>query len=212
MSRPTAACWGKARRAFLVALLVFGGTACSARVPVDIGNACAIFGENRAWYRASRDVHERWGTPIEVQLAIIHQESGFRPKARPPRRRFLWIFPGPRPSNAFGYAQALESTWDAYRKATGNRGADRDDYEDAVDFIGWYTAESRRACGIRRDDVFSLYLAYHEGNGGFRRGTHRRKQWLLDTARRVERRAASYRTQLAGCEKKLARRRFLWIF
>lgn len=202
-------------RFVVVAAMSIAATAmvgCTASVPRNIDNACEIFRENRDWYRAGSRARERWGTPIDIQLAIVHQESAFRPKAKPARRRFLWIFPGSRPSNAYGYAQALDSTWDGYRKATGHRGADRDDFADAVDFIGWYTAQSRKVCGIGSNDAFSLYLAYHEGNGGFRRGTYRGKSWLVDVARRVERRASRYRTQLAGCEKEFKRRRFLWIF
>lgn len=207
--RTTLGAW---RPVFCLIFLAIAAGGCTASVPPDIDDACAIFRENRDWYRAGQKVEKRWGTSIDVQLAIIHQESGFRPKARPPRKRFLWIFPGARPSNAYGYAQALDSTWNGYRKETGNRGADRDDFADAVDFVGWYTAKSRRVCGIRANDAYSLYLAYHEGNGGFRRGTYRRKAWLMDTARRVERRAARFRGQLRTCQKELSRRRFLGIF
>jgi hypothetical protein len=195
---------------WLALLTLTGG--CAAAVPQNIEDACAIFEENRDWYRDARDARKRWGVPIEVQLSIIHQESGFRAKAKPPRRRILWVIPGPRPSNAYGYAQALNSTWGEYKSSAGGWGADRDDFGDATDFVGWYTARSARECGIRKDDARSLYLAYHEGNGGYRRGTYRKKKWLISTAAKVAARAQRYRIQLARCEKKLARRRFLWIF
>jgi len=177
-----------------------------ARPPRRIDDGCAIFDERRGWYFEAKESYERWGVPIPVQLAIIHQESRFQANAKPPRRKILWILPGPRPSDAAGYAQALEGTWDEYRRESGNGGADRDDFGDAVDFVGWYTARSARELGIPKDDAFRLYLAYHEGNGGFRRGTHLRKAWLLRTAGGVEDRAERYRRQLVTCEDRFQRR------
>lgn len=179
---------------------------CCARPPRNIDDSCAIFLEKRGWYRATKASYERWGIPVEVQLAIVHQESRFRAKAKPPRRKILWIIPGPRPSDAAGYAQALRSTWKEYVKDSGNGGADRDDFGDAVDFIGWYTGRSARIHGIRRDDAYNLYLAYHEGDGGFRRRTYRNKSWLLGVAREVQRRAHRYRRRLTTCEHRLGPR------
>jgi len=180
--------------------------ACAARPPRSIDDGCAIFDERRRWYFAAKDSYQRWGVPIHVQLAIIHQESRFRANAKPPRRKILWILPGPRLSDAAGYAQALDGTWGEYRRESGNGGADRDDFGDAVDFVGWYAARSARELGVPKDDAFDLYLAYHEGNGGFRRGTYRGKPWLIRTARGVEVRADRYRRQLATCEDRFRRR------
>lgn len=147
-----------------------------------------------------------------MQLAIIHQESRFRARARPPRRRILWIIPGPRPSSAFGYTQALSTTWREYIRASGNRGADRNDFSDAVDFLGWYTARTARNTGVSQSDAYSLYLAYHEGDGGFLRKTYARKKWLLAAARRVQASAARYRKQLSTCESRFKRRWWLlWL-
>ncbi len=196
--------------AVVVMSLSFGLGACSAAVPARPEDACEIFRQHRAWYRDSRRAYERWGVPIHVQLAFVHQESGFRATARPPRRRILWIFPGPRPSSAYGYAQALDSTWKEYRRSTGQGGADRDDFGDAVDFIGWYGHRSSRRLGVGKDDAFRLYLAYHEGDGGYSRGSWRSKGWLVDTAGKVSRRAARYRAQLGQCESEFRRRR--WFF
>ena len=176
---------------------------CTPRPPRNVDDCCQIFKERRGWYRAAARSSQRWGVPIHIQLAIVHQESRFDGDARPPRRRILWIFPGPRRSDAHGYAQALKSTWREYKAASGNGGADRDDFGDAVDFIGWYAARSSRELGIRPDDAYNLYLAYHEGNGGFRRQTYRRKPWLVGVAGKVERRSDRYRRQLVLCEDEL---------
>jgi hypothetical protein len=189
----------------LVAASVACIAGCSVGPPRNVHDSCAIFDEKPRWYDAAKEAERRWGTPVAVQLAIIHQESRFDAKAKPRRRRILGIIPGPRPSTAYGYAQALQSTWDDYRRDTGNWRARRADFADAADFVGWYTHKTSRATGVSKRDAYSLYLAYHEGDGGFRRGTHKRKPWLLSTARRVSDLAARYNQQLARCEANLQR-------
>jgi len=196
-----------------VALLVLAVAGCSAtRPPQRPDDACAIFREKKDWYRDAAEARDRWGVPIPIQLAFVRQESSFVGDAKPPRRKILGFIPGRRASNAVGYAQALESTWNEYRKATGSRGADRDEFGDAVDFIGWYNSRSSQLCGIPKDDAYGLYLAYHEGPTGYRRGTHRRKAWLLGTAERVATRAARYDSQLARCENSLKPKSRGWFF
>ena len=73
------------------------------------------------------------------------------------------------------------------------------DFEDAIDFVGWYTAESHRKLGISKWDARAQYLAYHEGHGGYARGTYKRKRWLMNTANRVQRTANNYAAQLKRC-------------
>ena len=184
----------------LLAALLAGCTASQPRHTEDI---CAIFAEKDDWYEEAAQARDNWRSPIPVMMAIMHQESRFNATAKPARRKLLGIIPWTRPSNAYGYSQALESTWDAYEASAGRWGADRDDFADSIDFIGWYNDQSHRLNGISRDDTYGLYLAYHEGHGGFRRGSYRSKPWLMDVARKVQRRATSYQTQLQGCEEQL---------
>ncbi len=105
-------------------------------------------------------------------------------------------------SSAYGYAQALDGTWDDYRAATGRRGADRDDFADASDFIGWYMNEAARVNGLAPHDAYNQYLAYHEGKAGFARGTYKAKAWLPAVARDVESWAVVYQTQLQTCRRR----------
>ena len=177
-------------------------------------NLCEVFRENRKWYRSAHASYRKWGIPIPVMMAIMHQESRFKAKAKPPRTTCLCILPGPRLSSAYGYAQALDGTWDKYKRSTGNSGADRDDFADSIDFIGWYGSAIRRACGIARNDAYNLYLAYHEGRGGFLRKTYTKKRWLQQTAKNVEGRARKYKRQLASCEREFQKRGWccLWPF
>jgi len=141
-------------------------------------------------------------------MAFIHQESKFIDDARPPWEWFLWIIPTGRASSAFGYAQALDGTWLEYQRQTGNWGADRDEFEDAVDFIGWYNHKTLVRNRVDPHDAYSLYLAYHEGQGGFERGTYKKKKWLLNVARKVEKRSRMYQQQLQGCKSELDDDRF----
>ena len=198
----------------LAALLLAGFVlfaACGTTPPTNVENICAIFKEKGKWYKDAKKSEKRWGTPIHVQLAIIHQESTFKFDAKPPRKKLLGFIPWTRPSDAYGYAQALESTWDRYKRDTGHRFADRDDFGDAIDFVGWYTDQSYKLDGISKWDPYNQYLAYHEGQGGWKTGTYKHNRHLKDTARRVDYRAREWGAQLKGCEKDLDSGGW-WIF
>jgi hypothetical protein len=185
---------------------------CTNSPPKNIRNSCAIFSEKDDWYANAHDSYEKWGVPVHVQLAIIYQESRFVHDAKPPRRKLLWVIPWTRPSSAYGYGQIKDSTWDWYRDSTGNRWADRDDFEDVVDFIGWYGSVSHRKLGISKWDAYNQYLAYHEGHGGYKRKTFRNKDWLVKVARKVDQRAKDYSAQLKQCEDSLDKGWSLWPF
>jgi hypothetical protein len=193
----------------LICLILAVLTACSSS-PSNITDGCDIFRDKSGWYRATLKVHEKWQVPVHVQLAIIYQESKFVDDARPPKGRLLWVIPWGRASSAYGYSQAKDTTWDWYIQKSGNRGADRDDFSDAVDFIGWYVNMSHKMLGISRSDTYNQYLAYHEGQGGYKRKTWEKKPWLIKVARKVEKRAKSYQFQLAQCEDDLDSGWSLW--
>lgn len=186
--------------ALLFAVQIAG---CATSPPDNVNNLCAIFDEKRGWYDEAKKAEKAWGTSVPVLMAIVHQESRFQARAKPPRKKILWLIPGPRPSDSYGYSQALESTWAAYQRSAGRYGADRDDFGDALDFVGWYNHQSFLRNGIKRNDSYRLYLAYHEGHGGFERKTYRDKTWLKAVAKKVSQRADSYRRQLNTCEQRL---------
>lgn len=193
----------------LMALLL---SACATSPPKRLENICSIFKEKRGWYKAAKQSETKWGSSVATMMAFIHQESSFDAKAKPPRTKLLWVIPWTRPSNAFGYPQALDSTWAWYRKSTGNRGADRDDFSDAIDFIGWYNDKTHKINGVSKNDVTSLYLAYHEGHGGFKRKTYNAKTWLKNVAYKVSRNANNYKNQLQKCENQLDKGFSVWPF
>ena len=183
----------------IVGLVASCGGGGNYKAPRNLDNACAIVAERPAYLRAMQKSERRWGIPIHVQMATIHQESKFIGDARTPHRYALGIIPIGRQSSAYGYSQALDGTWDEYRKKTGNRRARRDDIRDATDFMGWYMNDSARMLGISKYDAASQYLAYHEGRQGFSNGSHRNKSWLMGVAGKVNARAELYRMQLASC-------------
>ncbi|WP_019217106.1 transglycosylase SLT domain-containing protein [Legionella tunisiensis] len=178
---------------------------CASPPPRDVNNICHIFKQYPRWYWDAQDVEHRWRIPISVQMAIIHQESKFDANAKPPRTKLLWIIPWKRPSTAYGYSQALHSTWRLYKRAGdgGRYFASRDVFADAVDFIGWYANQANRRAGIPRDDAYRLYLAYHEGIGGYQQRTYLKKPWLVQVARKVKARSYLYQAQLTQCKSSL---------
>jgi hypothetical protein len=191
------------RRVFLLALLL-GVSACTTSPPRDVNNICAIFREKDGWYDAAAEARDAWGSGIPVMMAIIYQESRFQANARPPRTRIFGFIPGPRPSSAYGYSQAKTTTWDEYERAAGRLfGADRDDFTDAIDFVGWYNQQSLKRSGISLDNTYGLYMAYHEGHGGYNRATYLNKPWLASVAHKVAAKAGSYQAQLVDCEEEL---------
>jgi hypothetical protein len=197
--------WWGTLLVLLFALLVHAWLTRPEPPPSDASDLCAVFEEKPHWYRSSRDAAKKWGMPEAVQMAVIHQESSFQARIRPPRRWILWIIPGPRPSTAYGYTQALDATWRQFQRQTDRGAARRDDFDDAAHFVSWYGREIERAAGVPRDDAYRVYLAYHEGPGGFLRGSHQSKAWLLGVARKVEARAQRYQRQLDGCRDRLER-------
>jgi len=191
----------------LISLALIG---CATTPPKNQADVCSIFYEKDDWYADTLASQRKWGTPIAVQMAIIHQESRFQSNVRPPRDWFLGVLPLPRSSSAYGYGQAQDSTWEWYMKSTNNSGADRDDFADVVDFIGWYTQVSQRKLGISKWNAEKQYLAYHEGHGGYSRGSYHAKPWLKRVAKRVAKQAKRYSAQLKSCESSLDSGWSLW--
>jgi hypothetical protein len=196
----------------LSVLLMVGLAGCTSAPPQNPDNICETFEEKGGWYKDARKSSRRWGTSIPVMMSFIYQESAFKARARPPRTKILWIIPGPRPASAYGYSQATNETWASYQKSTGSWGADRNDFDDAIDFIGWYNDQSNRRNKIAKNDAYNQYLAYHEGQGGFAKNSFTKKKWLKDVARKVSDRADKYVQQLNSCEKKLNRGWFGRLF
>ncbi|MCI5039601.1 MAG: transglycosylase SLT domain-containing protein [Donghicola eburneus] len=188
-------------RALMLLLLLASCGSSDYRAPRDLDNACAIVRERPHYLRAMQRTERKYGAPVPVLMAMIHQESKFIGNAKTPRSYALGVIPMGRISSAYGYSQALDGTWKEYQKETRNRRARRDDIDDATDFMGWYMTKTVQKNGIPMHDARNQYLAYHEGHAGFRRGSYRRKGWLVNVANRVASRAQTYQAQLIACRR-----------
>ena len=186
-------------RAMIIVLLVASCGGGPQTAPRDLDNACTILKERPDYLRAFRATERKWGVPIHVQMATIHQESKFVADARTPFKYVLGVIPMGRQSSAFGYSQALDATWGEYLKSAGSRRAKRDEIRHASDFMGWYMNQTRERNGISLHDARNQYLAYHEGHTGYARQSYNSKAWLVGVAGKVDSRAKLYQNQIAGC-------------
>ncbi len=191
-------------RPLLAIVLLVVLASCGTRynsAPRNLDDACAIVSERPAYLRAMRATERRWGVPVHVQMATIYQESKFIGNARTPYRWALGVIPMGRQSSAFGYSQALDGTWDEYRRDTGRFRARRDRITDATDFMGWYMNKTVERNGVPLTDARRQYLAYHEGHTGYARGSYNAKSWLLRVSREVGDRSVLYERQLRACRR-----------
>ena len=191
-------------------ILIFSLQSCMTTPPENPDNICLIFEEKKNWYKAAMKAEKRWKIPPYVLMSFVYQESSFKADAKPERTKLLWVIPWKRKSTAVGYSQALNMTWEDYKDETGNSGASRKNFKDSADFIGWYASKGYYQ-GFDRLDARSLYLAYHEGYGGFKKKTYRKKPWLIKVADRVQTRSTKYQKQYWGCAKELKKKRFFFF-
>ena len=188
---------------FILVILISG---CSS-VPKNTSNSCLIFDERYLWYKHAKKSEKKWGTPVYLQLAIIKMESDFDWLAKPPRQKLFKVIPYKRPSSSFGYSQAVNGTWEQYKKETGNKLAVRTRFKDSVDFIGLYTSKTESILKISKKDAFRQYVAYHEGWGGFKNYKDNKK--IINLAKKVEKQSNIYKKQLLKCGSSLTTNKYI---
>jgi len=202
----------KIKKNFLTLSFAAFLSGCATAPPKQPDNICKIFKEKEDWYYDARDAQDKWGSPKHVLMAMMYQESSFRHDAAPPMEYFLGFIPIGRASSAYGYSQAKTPTWQDYIRESGNSGADRDEFEDAIDFMAWFVNKTHKVNGISKWNAYAQYLNYHEGWGGYKRGTYRKKKWLMSVANKVKHRAGRYGAQLKKCEAELNKNWFERLF
>ena len=190
----------------LVILLLFLLSSCSS-IPTNTANSCSIFNERYLWYKYTKKVEQKWGTPIYIQLAIIKMESNFDWLAKPARKKIFKVIPFKRPSSSFGYSQAVKGTWAQYKKETGNNLATRVRFKDSVDFIGWYTNKTESILKISKNDAFKQYIAYHEGWGNLK--YYKKKKKIIGLANKVKKQSEIYKKQLIKCKNSLNKNKYI---
>ena len=176
-------------------------------IPSNTSNSCSIFDERYLWYKHTKKVEQKWGTPIYIQLAIIKMESDFDWLAKPPRQKIFKVIPFKRPSSSLGYSQAVKGTWEQYKRETGNKLATRIRFKDSVDFIGWYTNKTEKILKISKKDVFRQYLAYHEGWGNFK--NYKENAKVIKLAKKVEKQSKIYKKQLKDCSESITKKKYI---
>ena len=192
------------KNSFVILILLL--TSCSS-IPSNTYNSCLIFNEKYLWYKHTKKVEKKWGTPIYIQLAIIKAESDFDWLAKPARQKIFKVIPFKRPSSSFGYSQAVKGTWEQYKKETGNKLATRARFKDSVDFIGWYTNKTETILKISKKDAFRQYLAYHEGWGNYK--YYKKNKKVIGLAKKVEKQSNIYKEQLLRCKKSLNKNKYI---
>ena len=187
--------------AFVVVICVASilASCVSTSTPSNANNICQIFDEKRSWYRSAARSERKWGIPVPVLMAVINKESAFQAGVRPARKKILGILPWKRPTTSLGYSQAKDETWWDYIKATKNRTANRKNFADSVDFVGWYLRRSVDHAGIAPNNAAHLYMTYHSGLSGYQSGSWQKSDWLKDAAARVQSQANRYASQLKRC-------------
>ena len=190
----------------LILILFFLTSACSS-IPKNTADGCSIFSERYLWYKHAKKTERKWGTPINLQLAIIKMESDFDWLAKPPRHKLFKVIPYKRPSSSLGYSQAVKGTWEQYKRETGNKLATRARFKDSVDFIGWYTNKTETILKISKNDAFKQYLAYHEGWGNFK--YYKKNKKVIGLAKKVEKQSNIYKKQLLNCKNSLNKKKYI---
>jgi hypothetical protein len=180
---------------------------CAVSPPSRQENICAVFDQFPDWYDYAKAAEAKWGTPTHILMAFIKRESSYQHDAKPPYDWILFI-PLGRKSSAKGYAQVQDPTWEDYTDETGGLFKSRSDINDALDFIGWYNNKSNQRLGISKWDPKRLYLAYHEGHGGYQRKSYDKKPEVVRTANEVNRLAREYGEQLRRCEHRFKCRKW----
>lgn len=168
--------------------------------PQNTHSACSMFNQYPSWRSSALQVQDRWHIPVSVQMAIVNQESSFVADAKTPRTKLFGIIPWKHISSAYGYSQALNGTWNDYVQNTHQVQARRDVFGDGLDFIGWYADQAHNKLNIPLNDPYRLYLAYHEGLGGYSHQSFLSKPWLINVAQKVKYLAGLYQKQLNNCD------------
>ena len=183
-------------------VMVLALSAC-ATAPSHINDVCAVFDQQDGffnnWQSAAERAERKYGVPVPVLMATLRKESGFKSNAKPPRTKLLGFIPWKRQSSAYGFSQALDGTWSQYQAEAGNFASRRTNFADAVDFVGWYHAQTAQKFGVAKNDTFNLYMAYYLGWSSYKRGDWRSNSSLQSYARDTDTMARNYASQLQGC-------------
>ena len=180
--------------------IVFIFIASCSSVPKYPQNACKIFGEKYSYLKYSRAASKKWNVPISSILAVINKESGFRRFAKPKRTKIFKIIPYRRPSSSLGFSQAVNKTWELYKKENNKPIALRISFKNSSDFIGWYFWKTNKINKVSLEDTRNMYLNYYLGWGAYKNKAYEQDRKAIIFAKNVEKQAKIYKIQLRECK------------
>jgi len=186
-------------RNFIYFIVFFFLVSCSS-VPKYPQNACKIFGEKYLYLKYSRAASKKWNVPISSILAVINKESGFRRFAKPKRTKIFKIIPYRRPSSSLGFSQAVNKTWDLYKKENNKPAALRISFKNSSDFIGWYFWKTNKINKVSLKDTRNMYLNYYLGWAAYKNKAYQNDKKAILFAKSVEKQAKIYKNQLQECK------------
>ena len=186
-------------RNFIYFIVFFFLVSCSS-VPKYPQNACKIFGEKYSYLKYSRAASKKWNVPISSILAVINKESGFKRFAKPKRTKLFKIIPYRRPSSSLGFSQAVNKTWDLYKKENNKPIALRISFKNSSDFIGWYFWKTNKINKVSLKDIRNMYLNYYLGWGAYKNKAYQKDKKAIIFAKNVEKQAKIYKIQLQECK------------
>ena len=184
---------------FFYFIIFFFLVSCSS-VPKYPQNACKIFSEKYFYLKYSRAASKKWDVPISSILAVINKESGFRRFAKPKRTKLFKIIPYRRPSSSLGFSQAVNKTWDLYKKENNKLAALRISFKNSSDFIGWYFWKTNKINKVSLKDTRNMYLNYYLGWGAYKNKAYEKDRKAIIFAKSVEKQAKIYKIQLQECK------------
>jgi len=184
----------------LIFFFIFFFIASCSSVPKYPQNACEIFGEKYFYLKYTRAASKKWGVPISSILAVINKESGFKRFAKPKKLKIFKIIPYRRPSSSLGFSQAVNKTWDLYKKENNKPAALRISYKSSSDFIGWYFWKANKINKVSLNNTRDLYLNYYLGFSAYKNKAYQTDKKAIIYAKRVEKQAKIYKSQLLECK------------
>jgi hypothetical protein len=172
--------------------LVISSCSDSAKVDDSMG-VCEILTQNPSWSKALKTARDTYKLPPAFAMAIIYQESKFKAEAKS------------KGSSAYGYAQAIDGIWKHFQKDVKSN-AKRNNFNDSVQFIGWYMAQLAKNSKLKMTDSYNLHMAYMLGTTGFKRykaGTFKNKAKIIEDkkiAQKVKDFTSHYQAQFNKCK------------
>lgn len=184
----------------VIASLAALTSGCSSDPASGADNLCSVFQDHDAWYAAAHRTHQKYGIPMHVAFALlVHEDSVASGNARDKTVSFQNGAVIKPISEEQGYLVVDDAVWEEYLDDEGSFLSDRDDFTDALDFIGWYMTKTKERTGIAYTDAYNQYLNYREGWDAYKGGEHQGKDWLVTEAESARERAERFRTQLLHC-------------